>query len=107
SLDDFGTGHSCLGHLHELPVSTLKIDRSFLKHLGDPEDRAETVQTIIALAHNLKMDVVAEGVERPDQLERLRRMGCERGQGFLFSEPLPSSEARRFCAERRRSSQAS
>ncbi|MBD2579498.1 EAL domain-containing response regulator [Oscillatoria sp. FACHB-1406] len=88
-IDDFGTGYSSLSRLHEFPIDTLKIDRSFVKRLD--RERSEVVYTIIKLAHSLGMDVVAEGVETLEQLEKLRLFGCELGQGFLLSEPLVGS----------------
>lgn len=88
-IDDFGTGYSSLSRLHEFPIDTLKIDRSFVKRLDT--EASEVVYTIIKLAHSLGMDVVAEGVETLEQLEKLRLFGCELGQGFLLSEPLVGS----------------
>ncbi len=93
SLDDFGTGYSCLSYLHDFPVTTLKIDRSFVSRIGMKSERPEIVRAIVALAHNLGMDVIAEGVETPEQLERLRVLECEYVQGFLFSEPLDAEAA--------------
>lgn len=93
ALDDFGTGFSSLGYLKRLPIQTLKIDRSFVNEVTeDPED-ASIVTSIIDLAHNLKISVVAEGVERADQLAFLEARGCELVQGYLFSRPLPRAEA--------------
>lgn len=88
-MDDFGTGYSSLGLLHRNPVDVLKIDRSFVNAMGE---KAEIVQTISTLAHQLGMDVVAEGVETPDQLERLREVGCGFGQEYRFSRPLTAEE---------------
>jgi diguanylate cyclase (GGDEF)-like protein len=88
-IDDFGTGYSSLSRLHEFPIDTLKIDRSFVKRLDN--ETSEVVYTIIKLAHSLGMDVVAEGIETLEQLEKLRVFGCELGQGFLLSEPLVGS----------------
>ncbi len=89
-LDDFGTGYSSLAALHQLPVDTLKIDRSFIASLTDDndDDSDMIVRSTIALAHSLGMQVVAEGIEHPHQLQRLRTLGCEYGQGYLFSPPL-------------------
>jgi diguanylate cyclase (GGDEF)-like protein len=100
SLDDFGSGYSCLGHLHRLPVGALKIDRCFVAQL-EGDERGTVVAAIISLAHNLGMAVVAEGVETAAQAERLRRLGCDRAQGFLFAEPLEAEAARALCFERR------
>jgi len=84
-IDDFGTGYSSLSYLHRFPIDTLKIDRSFVLRAGVDEDSLRIVQTIVGLARDLRMEVVAEGVETPEQLRRLRELKCEYGQGFLFS----------------------
>lgn len=99
SIDDFGTGYSSLARLHELPINTLKIDRSFVSRLSPTCKNCEIVRTIMTLAHSLGMDVVAEGVETLEQLEQLRAMGCESVQGFLFSRPVPSQRATELLAE--------
>jgi diguanylate cyclase (GGDEF)-like protein/PAS domain S-box-containing protein len=92
AVDDFGTGYSSLAHLRRFPVDILKIDHSFILGLGrNPEDAA-IVRAVLGLARTLELDVVAEGVERPDQVEELRALGCERAQGNLFSPALPESE---------------
>ncbi len=87
SLDDFGTGCSSLDHLHRLPVSFLKIDRSFVTRMQTNGENYEIIRTIIMLAHNFKMKVVAEGIETDWQLAQLRQMGSEFGQGYLFAQP--------------------
>ncbi len=87
-MDDFGTGYSSLSYLHKLPIDTLKIDRSFVMDLGLREEALEIVRTIVTLAHNLKMQVVAEGVETQEQVTMLRGLGCEYAQGFYFSKPV-------------------
>lgn len=92
-IDDFGTGYSSLSYLHRFPTDTLKVDRSFVSRMGEGEENAAIVKTIIALAHNLKMDVIAEGVETPAQLTKLRSFGCEYAQGFFFAKPLPTEVA--------------
>jgi EAL domain-containing protein (putative c-di-GMP-specific phosphodiesterase class I) len=93
SLDDFGTGYSSLSYLHNFPINTLKIDRSFILGMNlDPENTA-IVQAIITLAHTLGMDVIAEGVETAEHLEPLQALGCEYGQGYLFSKPISAVEA--------------
>jgi diguanylate cyclase (GGDEF)-like protein/PAS domain S-box-containing protein len=100
-IDDFGTGYSSLGYLHRLPISALKVDRSFL---AGPEPNYAIVGAVVALAHNLGKDVVVEGVERPDQLNRLLEMGADYAQGYLFSPPVAAEAAealilRRFVAD--------
>ncbi|MEQ1605548.1 MAG: EAL domain-containing protein [Pyrinomonadaceae bacterium] len=96
SLDDFGTGYSSLSYLHQLPVKFLKIDRSFIGRITENAEKREIVHTIVRLAQNLKMQVVAEGVETEEQLEELRRQGCEFGQGYLFSRPMDAVAASRY-----------
>jgi diguanylate cyclase (GGDEF)-like protein len=90
SVDDFGTGYSSLRHLYQLPVKTLKIDRSFIERIGDPNGTYVIVQAIMSLAHSLDMRVVAEGVERDDQVEILRELKCDIIQGFLWGRPQPA-----------------
>ncbi len=97
-IDDFGTGYSSLSRLHSFPIDVLKIDRSFVSCLDVDSNRAATVQMIIALAHSLKMDVVAEGIETTAQLEKLQKLGCEWGQGYLFSPPVDSQRASKLLA---------
>ncbi len=98
SIDDFGTGYSSLSYLHRFPIDTLKIDRSFVSQMVDNEENTEIVRTIVMLAQNLGMDVIAEGVETTDQLALLRELGCENGQGFLFSYPLGANEIDDFIS---------
>jgi diguanylate cyclase (GGDEF)-like protein/PAS domain S-box-containing protein len=93
SIDDFGTGYSSLSYLHRFPISALKVDRSFVSSMIDNQESLEIVRTIVALACNLKMDVVAEGVETLEQAEELRAMNCEFGQGYYFSKALNAENA--------------
>jgi predicted signal transduction protein with EAL and GGDEF domain len=94
AVDDFGTGYSSLAYLRRLPISVLKVDKSFVSRLAlDPKDGA-IVRSVVTLAHDLGMTAVAEGVETGDQLRKLRELGCELGQGYLFSRPVPAEVAR-------------
>ena len=93
SMDDFGTGYSSLSYLHQFPFDVLKIDRSFVSRIGPAGENAEIAATIVALAHNLNMKIVAEGVETPEQAEHLRNLHCHYGQGFYFSRPLTAPDA--------------
>lgn len=86
-IDDFGTGYSSLSYLRNLPVNTLKIDRSFVMDLEREKENGEIVRTILMLGHNLRMDVVCEGVETPGQFEQLSAWQCDYGQGYLFGKP--------------------
>jgi len=92
-IDDFGTGYSSLSYLYRLPVDTLKIDRSFVSRMGANGEDSEIVGTIVSLAHNLKLDVIAEGVETAKQLTQLQALGCEYGQGYYFSRPANAEAA--------------
>jgi diguanylate cyclase (GGDEF)-like protein/PAS domain S-box-containing protein len=92
SLDDFGTGYSSLSYIHRFPVSTLKIDQSFIKRIGG-EQNGEIVRAVVALARNLGMEVVAEGIETVVQLDQLRALNCEQGQGYYFSIPVDAESA--------------
>lgn len=98
SLDDFGTGYSSLGHLHRFPVDTLKIDKSFVDLLLTDAELSPVPRAVVGLAHSMGMDVVAEGIEHPHQLARVKEMGCEMGQGYLFSRPMPEPEAREWLS---------
>jgi diguanylate cyclase (GGDEF)-like protein/PAS domain S-box-containing protein len=98
SVADFGTSYSCLSHLHQLPVSTLKIDCSFVERISEPNGTYTIVQAIVALAHGLGLKVVGEGVERPDQLECLRTLGCDFVQGPLLAPTLPAASVEKYLA---------
>lgn len=99
SLDDFGTGHSSLSYLHRFPIDTLKVDRSFVSKMEDDTENGEIVRTVLALAKSLRLDVIAEGIETPHQLDLLRSLGCELGQGYLFARPLPAGEIEALMAD--------
>ncbi|MDQ3799542.1 MAG: bifunctional diguanylate cyclase/phosphodiesterase [Acidobacteriota bacterium] len=92
SIDDFGTGFSSLSQLHRLPFDTLKIDRSFVNTVNENGENSEILQTIISLAKNLRMKVIAEGIETENQLALLRNLGCDYGQGYLLAKPMPRDE---------------
>jgi diguanylate cyclase (GGDEF)-like protein/PAS domain S-box-containing protein len=91
SLDDFGTGYSSLSYLHHFPFNVLKVDRSFVAQIETNNENREIVRTILLLAQNLGMDVIAEGVELPEQLAALRQLKCEYAQGYLFARPLTAA----------------
>jgi diguanylate cyclase (GGDEF)-like protein/PAS domain S-box-containing protein len=95
-LDDFGTGYSSLAYLKRFPLDVLKIDRSFVAGLGRDEEDSAIVAAIVQMARTLGLTVVAEGVERPEQLERLRELDCDRAQGRLIAEPMPAAEVERL-----------
>lgn len=96
SVDDFGTGYSSLSYLHRFPLTTMKIDRSFISRIGPDGEGSQFVWTILSLARNLGLDVIAEGVETEDQLSYLRMLTCEYGQGYFFAKPLPATEAEKL-----------
>jgi EAL domain-containing protein (putative c-di-GMP-specific phosphodiesterase class I) len=92
AIDDFGVGYSSLSYLKRFPVSTLKIDRSFVKDITTDEDNAAITIAIIAMAHSLRLTVIAEGIEDAQQLALLRSQHCEIAQGYLFSPPIPAED---------------
>lgn len=98
SIDDFGTGYSSLSYLHRFPLNYLKIDRSFVSRLTTDNDNA-IVRTISTLARNLGMEVIAEGIETEEQYQQLRMLGCEYGQGYLFSQPVGTEGVLRLLAQ--------
>jgi EAL domain-containing protein (putative c-di-GMP-specific phosphodiesterase class I) len=103
ALDDFGTGYSSLSHLRRFPIDILKIDRSFVAGVDDGEQGERAlVRSIIRLAHSLKLETVAEGVERPSQLTQLRALGARLGQGFLFARPMTAAGITELLHDRRR-----
>lgn len=99
AIDDFGTGYSSFSHLHRFPIDTLKIDRAFVSRMDTSRESSEIVRTILSLAHNLKMSVVAEGVETSAQIKQLRNLGCEYGQGYFLHRPMPAADAGQLIAE--------
>jgi len=99
SIDDFGTGYSSLSHLHRFPFHFLKIDQSFVGDMEQKRENMEIVRTIVSLAHSLGKSVIAEGVEEESQLNVLKALGCEYGQGYYFSKPLPHAEAEALLSE--------
>ncbi|HEX7953655.1 MAG TPA: EAL domain-containing protein, partial [Burkholderiales bacterium] len=96
AIDDFGTGYSSLAYLKRFPIDCVKIDRSFIQDLPDDRDDASITRSIIAMAHNMKLEVVAEGVETESQLTFLHGYGCDEIQGYLYSEPLDADAFERF-----------
>ena len=101
SIDDFGTGYSSLSRLQRFPVDTLKIDRTFVSEMDRDRDTGEIVRVIAMLARNLGLKVVAEGIERQEQMEMLRDLGCETGQGYLFSKPVSADAIEQLLTSRR------
>lgn len=93
ALDDFGTGYSSLGYLKQFPIDILKIDRAFIEAMNDSDRDRMMVQTVIDLGHMLRLEMVAEGIERDEQLSSLLQLNCTQGQGFLFSHAVNAADA--------------
>ena len=96
-IDDFGTGYSSLSYLAQLPVQTIKIDRTFIKQLSDPDANTRVIEAIIALGKAMELEVVAEGIETDQEYATVRRLGCDLVQGYFVAKPMPSDELRRWC----------
>ncbi|HWR96372.1 MAG TPA: EAL domain-containing protein, partial [Arenimonas sp.] len=105
SLDDFGTGYSSLSYLKQLPIDTLKIDKSFVREIGPNANDNTLVQTIIALGHSLGMTMIAEGVESLEHLDTLKSFGCDEIQGYWLAKPMTASDCLAFIQEHERSAQ--
>jgi EAL domain-containing protein (putative c-di-GMP-specific phosphodiesterase class I) len=101
SIDDFGTGYSSLSYLRRFPMDTLKIDRSFVSNLDKDPEKREIARTIVGLARNLGMDVVAEGTETLEEVSFLRTLDCEYAQGYYFSRPVDAQKADALVSEKR------
>ena len=99
SIDDFGTGYSSLGYLKQLPVNIVKVDRSFVTDIPNDKDDMEITAAVIAMAHNLRYQVVAEGVETQEQVDFLKQCHCDFGQGYFFSKPLTDEQLNDYCKE--------
>jgi EAL domain-containing protein (putative c-di-GMP-specific phosphodiesterase class I) len=99
ALDDFGMGYASLTHLKRFPLTRLKIDRSFIAGMLEDQDDHVIVRTVISLAHNLGLQVVAEGVETFEQYEELLRLGCDSVQGFLIGRPMDEERAANHCRQ--------
>jgi EAL domain-containing protein (putative c-di-GMP-specific phosphodiesterase class I) len=98
AIDDFGTGYTSLGWLRKLPIAKLKIDKSLMKDIEGTRGNRAIINAIIALAHNLKLKVVAEGVETEDEVSFLRFSGCDEMQGYVFSRAVPAEEVMTFIS---------
>lgn len=92
AIDDFGTGYSSLSYLHRFQIDTLKIDRSFVNRMLNDKESDQIVNSIVGLARSLNMEIIAEGVERHEEVARLEELGCDLAQGFLFARPVPADQ---------------
>lgn len=102
SIDDFGTGYSSLSYLHYFPINILKIDRSFVMKMLTDESSYQLVKSMISLGKNLKMKIIAEGVETQEEAQKLRELGCDMAQGYYFCKPLPEKDVIEFLLENRK-----
>jgi EAL domain-containing protein (putative c-di-GMP-specific phosphodiesterase class I) len=98
-IDDFGTGYSSLSYLQDYPIQTIKIDRAFIEKMG-ANNTSEIVRTIIAMAHDLGLDAIAEGIETEDQLANLKKFECNSGQGYFLNRPDDIQSVERLLAQR-------
>ena len=99
SIDDYGTGYSSLSYVKSFPVDTLKIDRCFITNICEDSSDQAIVNSTIVLAHNLEMEVIAEGVETAEQAQLLQELGCDQLQGYYFCTPVPADSASELFAE--------
>jgi EAL domain-containing protein (putative c-di-GMP-specific phosphodiesterase class I) len=100
AFDDFGTGYASLSYLTKFPVSRIKIDRSFIVKVAEDTENAAIVRSLVAMAHNLELGIIAEGVETEEQARFLAAERCEEAQGFLYAKPLPAAEFEAYLRER-------
>jgi EAL domain-containing protein (putative c-di-GMP-specific phosphodiesterase class I) len=100
SIDDFGTGYSSLSYLHYFPINTLKIDRSFIKDMTSDESALELIRSIIGLGKNLKMEIIAEGIEDAREAQILAELGCEMAQGYYFAKPVTELDVTKLICEK-------
>jgi sensor c-di-GMP phosphodiesterase-like protein len=99
-VDDFGTGYSSLSYLHRLPLDVIKIDQSFVESVTESAKSLSLIKLLVSLARTMEVELVAEGIEKPEQLEILKKLGVRYGQGYLFARPMPISDALSYLEER-------